>query len=118
MPAVKDTWVRRVGRSKTSATVIGPASGLVAVRVLLHRGREREHLGLLGRGEVVVGEEVAGHAGTSLASRIAGHASMNACASASVRTSGGHEPDRGRAGGVEDEALRHRRGDDAPVRRC
>src|SRR6478735_4152083 len=28
MPAANDTWVRRVGRSKTRATVRGPASGL------------------------------------------------------------------------------------------
>ena len=90
-PTVKETRVRRLGLSKSRATDFGPASGRrPAVR--LHRGRQAQHLGLLGRGEVVVAEEVPRH-GYALSPwtwvRMAGSASTNPVASAWVRISGG-----------------------------
>ena len=57
------TWVRSVGLSKIIATVCGPAQRLRVVRRGLELGGQVEHLGLLGRGQVVVAQEVAGHGG-------------------------------------------------------
>ncbi len=61
MPVVKETWVRSVGLSKMTATVRGPANGRSANRSALSLRGERQHLGLLDRGEVVVAKEVPGH---------------------------------------------------------
>ena len=91
-PAAKDDWVRRVCLSKIIATVRGPASGFASYGAVLELGREVEDLGLLGRGQVVVGQEVAGHASSVrgiAASRIAGQAESSALTSSSVTTSGG-----------------------------
>src|SRR5690606_5111874 len=61
--------------------------------VLLHLGGQVQHLGLLGGAQVVVTEEVPGHAhppsSGAAASRIAGSASVNDRACSSVRISGG-----------------------------
>ena len=90
MPAANDAWVRSVGLSKIIATVCGPASGFASYGVRLSVGGEGEHLGLLGRAEVVVAQEVPGHdALPSPASRMPGQAARNASASSSVSTSGG-----------------------------
>ena len=111
------TWVRSVGLSKIIATVRGPSSGCRVVRRRLERGGQVEHLGLLGRAEVVVARGSAGSwsvaPGHAAVSRIAGPgAARNASASvASVSTSGGASRTR-RASAVDDEpglAPRRRR---------
>ena len=87
MPAANDAWVRSVGLSKIIATVCGPASGWRVVRRPLEVGGQREDLRLLGRGEVVVAQEVPHDA--DLLSGSPGHASAKAATSSSVSTSGG-----------------------------
>ena len=91
MPAANDAWVRSVGLSKIIATVCGPGERLRVVRRPLELGGQVEHRGLLGGGEVVVGEEVAGHGSGLLgaSSRMPGQAARNASTSSSVSTSGG-----------------------------
>ena len=66
MPTAKETRVRVEDLSKMTATVCGPASGFGTEAVALQLDGQVEDLGLLGRGEVVVAEEVAGHAAVSL----------------------------------------------------
>ncbi len=61
MPTVNETWVRRVGLSKSTATVCGPASGREGEAVGLEPDGELEDGALLGRAEVVVAQQVAGH---------------------------------------------------------
>ena len=61
MPEANDAWVRRVGLSKSTATVRGPASGRSSYGLALSFSGEVEHRRLLLRGEVVVAQEVAGH---------------------------------------------------------
>ena len=68
----KETRVRVDGLSNSTATArgtpFGAASGVGAsavCRVRLERGGQRQHLGLLGRAEVVVLEEVPGHCAVS-----------------------------------------------------
>ena len=62
MPAANDAWVRRVGLSKIIATVRGPAERLARrTAPALSVGGQVQHLGLLGRGQVVVAQEVPGH---------------------------------------------------------
>ena len=91
MPASNETRVRSDGLSKSTATERGPGQRLVPVPVGLHRGGQVEHRGLLGRGEVVVAQEVPGHAREPACSRVqgAGSAATNASAWSAVRISGG-----------------------------
>ena len=86
MPTSNETRVRVLALSNSTATAFGPASGLCAERIGLHRDGQLQHLGLLGRGEVVVAQEVPRH---RAASRIPGSAMRNSSACASVSTSGG-----------------------------
>ena len=65
MPTWKDTRVRVDDLSKITATLCGPASGLGTPAVALHLDGEVEDRGLLGLAQVVVTEEVAGHAEVS-----------------------------------------------------
>ena len=81
MPTANDTRVRVDDLSKMTATVCGPASGFTRPAVLLEALGEVEDLGLLGRADVVVAEEVAGHAGPFGVDRV-------------VRVSGGRRPRR------------------------
>ena len=62
MPTANETRVRVEDLSKITATVCGPARVLSRPAVLLQLEGEIEDLGLLGRGEVVVAQQVAGHA--------------------------------------------------------
>ena len=89
MPAPKEAWVRSVCLSKIIATRPRTGQRLGVVRRVLECGREVEDRGLLGRGEVVVRQEVPHHCTPIASSRIAGHAARNALASSSVSTSGG-----------------------------
>ena len=61
MPAANELWVRRVGLSNITATQRGPANDLTRVRCRLQLRGEVEDLGLLGRAQVVVDEEVPDH---------------------------------------------------------
>ena len=75
--------------------------------VLLHRRGQGEHLGLLGRGEVVVAEEVPvaiGYLSPWARVRMAGRAATNSSASAWVRIERRGEPHRVRLDGVDEEA--------------
>ena len=49
IPEANDAWVRRVGLSKSTATVCGAGQRVLVVRAGLELQREVEHLGLLGR---------------------------------------------------------------------
>ena len=62
MPAANDAWVRRVGLSKIDRDRARPGERLARrTAPALSVGGQVEHLGLLGRGEVVVAQEVPGH---------------------------------------------------------
>ena len=56
-----DTRVRVDGLSNMIATACGPVEGPMQVAVLPEREGELEDLALLGRGEVVIPQEVARH---------------------------------------------------------
>ena len=126
MPTANETRVRVDDLSKMTATVCGPASGLSFQRSFLSSMREIEDLGLLGAGQVVVAQQVAGHAGTSVGSRASSRASARArrCASAAVNSCDElvdldvadverrDEPDRLVVRGVDDEAVLLRGRDD------
>ena len=58
MPTSNDTRVRVLALSNSTATALRARERLVRERIGLHRDGELQHLGLLGRGEVVVAEEV------------------------------------------------------------
>ena len=70
MPTAKETRVRVEDLSKMTATVCGPASGFGREAVALQLQGEVEDLGLLGRGEVVVAQEMAGHGVTFAVRRV------------------------------------------------
>ncbi len=89
MPNSKENRVRVEFLSKMTATPRGPSKGPTAERVLLQFGGQLEHLGLFGRGQVVVAQEVAGHAGPPAASRMPGRAATNPSSWGSVMISGG-----------------------------
>src|SRR5690606_22844778 len=65
-------------RLRTGERLAGPA-------VLLQLDREIEHLALLGRGQIVVAKQVAGHAGVSMVS--CADATVSSAARKSVRNS-------------------------------
>ena len=108
MPAANELWVRRVGLSNSTATQRGPANGLHRVRVRLQLRGEGEDLGLLGRAQVVVGEEVpqviesapAAVARSSSSGRTA--TKPSSCAAVTIKRRG--EPEHVRPGRVDDEA--------------
>ena len=111
MPTANDTWVRSVGLSKITATVRGPASGRAANRSAFSSRGEVEHLGLLGRAEVVVAQEVPGHAVRPASaawpsSRIAGQAARNVVGLLGGEDQRRGQPDRVGRAGVDDEAGR------------
>ncbi len=83
--------MRSVGLSKIMATDCGPASGRASYGAALMRAARVEDLGLLGGGEVVVGQEVARHraASSAAASRMPGQAATKASTSSGPTTSGG-----------------------------
>ena len=57
-PVAKETRVRSDGLSNITATVCGPASGLRANRSAFISGGQVQHLGLFGRVQVVITQEV------------------------------------------------------------
>ena len=108
MPTVNETRVRSDGLSNRTATARGPSSGRRPNRSCLHRRGEREDLGLLGRGQVVVAQEVPDGHGAYLSPwarvKMAGRAAVNSSASVWVRIERRGEPHRVRLDGVDQEA--------------
>ncbi|CFE83695.1 Uncharacterised protein [Mycobacterium tuberculosis] len=66
-----------------------PLQGTTANRVFLQLGRELEHLGLFGRGQIVVAQEMPDHGAPTARSRIAGKAATKPSSCASAMISGG-----------------------------
>ena len=73
MPALNEVWVRSVGLSNSRATLRGPASGLIGEGVGLQLVGQVQHRGLLGGGQVVVGQEVAERHGRSTVQQAGQH---------------------------------------------
>ena len=118
MPTENETRVRVEVLSKITATVCGPASGLVAEPVGLQRVGQVEHLGLLGRTEVVVAQEVPDVMGQRCRDDLDAGRSVDRARrqgrDETVSLSRGQdqrrgEPDRVRVDGVDDEAGVQRR---------
>ena len=107
MPEAKDAWVRRVGLSKSTATVRGPASGRSSYGLAFELQRQLEHRGLLlrarGRRRAGGGGSWLLRAGAVAASRMSGQASRNESAWSAVRISGGASRTPLGRGVVDDE---------------
>ena len=109
MPTANETRVRVDDLSKMTATVCGPASGVTREPVLLQLDGEVEDRGLLGLGEVVVAQEVTGHATASRASAKQVDELVDFGVADDERRC---QADAGRVRGVDDQPAPHRlRGD-------
>ena len=124
IPDANEACVRRVGLSKSTATVRGPASGRSSYGLALSFSGELEHRRLLLGRQVVVAEEVAGHGcsagpdacGAYAASRIPGQAARNESACSLGEDQRRRQPDPVGRRVVDDEprlegCREHLRGD-------
>ena len=111
MPAVNETWVRRVGLSKMTATARGPVSG-VRMNRSSRNARASSRTSLCSRGrEVVVAQEVPGHDSTVLRETRREEVDELPACSAVSRNGGARRIGR-RGARVDDEArLERARGD-------